>query len=136
MSESLIEQPVATPSDRIAALTEALRHVAPLAGLTDDEYLWLAINGTEQFVDANVTIFEQGEPANGMTILLRGEVQVQRDRSGAAPAMFIGRAGQITGLLPFSRMQTWGGRGVTTAPTWALRYKRSLFPACWPRSRP
>ena len=128
MSESLIEQPVATSSDRIAARTEALRHVPPLAGLTDDEYLWLATNGTEQFVDANVTIFEQGEPADDMTILLKGEVQVQRDRSGAAPAMFIGRAGQITGLLPFSRMQTWGGRGVTTAPTWALRYKRSLFP--------
>jgi signal transduction histidine kinase len=128
VSESLIEQPVATSSDRIAARTEALRHVPPLAGLTDDEYLWLATNGTEQFVDANVTIFEQGEPADDMTILLKGEVQVQRDRSGAAPAMFIGRAGQITGLLPFSRMQTWGGRGVTTAPTWALRYKRSLFP--------
>jgi signal transduction histidine kinase len=128
VSESLIEQPVATSSDRIAALTEALRHVAPLAGLTDEEYLWLATNGTEQFVDANVTIFEQGEPADEMTVLLRGEVQVQRDRSGAAPAMFIGRAGQITGLLPFSRMRTWGGRGVTTAPTWALRFNRSLFP--------
>ena len=128
MSESLIDQPVATSSDRIAALTDALRNVAPLAGMTDEEYLWLATNGSELFVDANVTVFEQGDPADAMTILLKGEIQVQRDRRAAGPVMFIGRAGQITGLLPFSRMKTWGGRGVTTAPTWAVRYDKSLFP--------
>jgi signal transduction histidine kinase len=128
VSESLIEQPVATSSDRIAALVEALRHVAPLNGLTDDEYQWLATNGEELFADANVTVFEQGQTADSMTILLKGEIQVQRDRTGGAPVMFIGRAGQITGLLPFSRMKTWGGRGVTTAPTWALRFNRALFP--------
>jgi signal transduction histidine kinase len=128
VSESLIDQPVATSSDRIAALTEALRKVGPLNGMTDEEYLWLARNGTERFVDANTTIFEQGEPADHMIILLKGEVQVQRDRTGAAPVLFIGRAGQLTGLLPFSRMKTWGGLGVTTAPTWAVEYERSIFP--------
>jgi signal transduction histidine kinase len=128
VSESLIDQPVATSSDRIAALTEALRKVGPLNGMTDEEYLWLASNGTERFVDANTTIFQQGEPADHMIILLKGEVQVQRDRTGAAPVLFIGRAGQLTGLLPFSRMKTWGGLGVTTAPTWAVEYDRSIFP--------
>ena len=97
-------------------------------GMTDEEYLWLATNGTERFVDANTTLFEQGEPADHMIILLKGEVQVQRDRTGAAPVLFIGRAGQLTGLLPFSRMKTWGGLGVTTAPTWAVEYERSIFP--------
>jgi signal transduction histidine kinase len=128
VSEGLIEQPVATSSDRIAVLTEALRKVTPLNGMTDEEYLWLATNGTERFVDANTTLFHEGEPANRMSILLKGEVQVQRDRTGAAPVMFIGRAGQITGLLPFSRMVTYGGHGVATAPTWALEYERASFP--------
>jgi len=128
VSESLIDPPVATSSDRIAALTEGLRKVAQLNGLTDEEYVWLATNGTERFVDTSAILFEQGEPADNMVIILKGEVQVQRDRSGASPVMFIGRAGQITGLLPFSRMKTWGGRGVTTAPTWALEFHRSMFP--------
>lgn len=128
MSESLIDQPVALSSDRIAALTDALRNVGPLAGMTDEEYLWLATHGAERFVDANTTLFQQGEQATRMSILLKGEVQVQRDRIGASPVLFIGRAGQITGLLPFSRMQTYGGHGVTTAPTWAVEYDRSLFP--------
>jgi signal transduction histidine kinase len=128
VSESLIDQPVATSSDRIAALTEGLRKVAQLNGLTDEEYVWLATNGTERFVDTSAILFEQGEPADNMVIILKGEVQVQRDRSGASPVMFIGRAGQITGLLPFSRMKTWGGRGITSAPTWALEFHRSMFP--------
>jgi signal transduction histidine kinase len=128
MSESLIDPPATTSSDRIAALTEALRKVAPLAGLTDDEYVWMATHGTERFEDANALLFEQGQPALRMSILLQGEVQVQRDRRSSAVVLFIGRAGQITGLLPFSRMKTYGGHGFTTAPTWTLEFDKSLFP--------
>jgi CRP-like cAMP-binding protein len=128
MSESVIDQPVTTSSDRIAVLTEALRNVAPLHGMTAEEYRWLAINGEERMVDANTALFQQGEPACRMSIILKGEIQVQRDRSSGAPVLFIGRAGQITGLLPFSRMQTYGGHGVTSAPTWAVEYDKSIFP--------
>ena len=113
-------------ADHLTDLVEALRRVAPLAGLSDDEYMWLATHGTERRLDAHVTLFAEGEPARSMTILLQGEVQVRRERGPAA--LFIGRAGQITGLLPFSRMKTYGGHGSTAAPTWALEFDRSLFP--------
>ena len=127
MSESLIETPTETPADRILAVTEALRKVSALNGLTDDEYTWLATHGTERFVDANASLFESGQPALNMLILLKGEVQV-RARAGGVPVMFIGRTGQITGLMPYSRMKTYGGYGFTTAPTWALEFDKSLFP--------
>jgi signal transduction histidine kinase len=119
---------VQTPAvDRIPDLVAALRRVAPLAGLSDEDYTWLATHGVERCLGANVPLFHEGEPATRMTILLKGEVQVRRDRSGPA-ALFIGRAGQITGVLPFSRMKTYGGLGFTTAPTWALEIDRTLFP--------
>ncbi len=118
--------PTAAP-DRIPELVDALSRVAPLAGLSDEEYTWLAANGTERSLEANVPLFYEGDPATKMTILLKGEVQVRRDRSGPT-ALFIGRAGQITGLLPFSRMKTYGGLGFTTAATWAIEYDRALFP--------
>ena len=35
-----------------------------------------------------------------MTIVLKGEIHVRRER-GASEALFIGRSGQITGVLPF-----------------------------------
>ncbi len=62
-----------------------------------------------------------------MTILLKGEIYVRREHGGPA-ALFIGRSGLITGLLPFSRMKAYGGLGYTSAPTWVLEFDRSLFP--------
>ncbi len=113
-----------TPLDEIV---EALKHVAPLSGLSDVEFMWLASHGTELFAPTGSTLFHEGTPATKMMIILRGEVQVRRERGGPA-ALFIGRAGQITALLPFSRMKSYGGLGFTTADTWALEFDRSLFP--------
>ena len=113
-----------TPLDEIV---EALKRVAPLSGLSEGEFRWLASHGTELFAPAGSTLFHEGTPATKMMIILRGEVQVRRERGGPA-ALFIGRSGQITALLPFSRMKSYGGLGFTTADTWALEFDRSLFP--------
>src|ERR1035441_6349225 len=40
--------------------------------------------------------------------------------ANAEPELFIGRAGQMTGILPFSRMKTHGGQGFAITPVWAL----------------
>jgi signal transduction histidine kinase len=42
--------------------------------------------------------------------------------------LFIGRAGQMTGLLPFSRMKSYGGQGFAVSSAWALAIHKSLFP--------
>jgi signal transduction histidine kinase len=44
-------------------------------------------------------------------------------------ALWIGRAGQMTGKLPFSRMKTYGGDGYANGPLWVLEVHESLFPA-------
>ena len=72
-------------------------------------------------------IFREGEPACHMNIILHGEVHVRRRHSGPL-ALFIGRAGQITGKLPFSRMKTYGGDGYAVGPVWALDVHEDLFP--------
>jgi signal transduction histidine kinase len=113
-----------TPTPEIIA---ALKRVAQLQGLEENEYEWLATHGAERFVDAGVTIFREGDPANEMNIILKGEIHVRREHGGSS-ALWIGRSGQITGLLPFSRMKTYGGMGYTTAPTWSLQYEKSVFP--------
>jgi signal transduction histidine kinase len=43
-------------------------------------------------------------------------------------SLFIGRSGQMTGLLPFSRMKSYGGQGFAATDVWALLVHRSLFP--------
>ena len=43
-------------------------------------------------------------------------------------ALFIGRTGQMTGVLPFSRMKGYGGQGFAISPVWTLLIDRSVFP--------
>lgn len=107
-------------------LVEALRRVPPLADMNDCELTWLAENGIERKVPAGTTLFHEGDIADRMTILLRGEVHVRREHGGPA-ALFIGRTGMITGLLPFSRMKTYGGHGYAVTDLWGLEYPRAMF---------
>jgi signal transduction histidine kinase len=121
--------PYRAPHDpaRVPELVEALKKVTPLQDLEQADYEWLATHGTEVFAESGAVIFREGDPARKMTILLKGEVYVRREHGGPA-ALFIGRSGHVTGLLPFSRMKAYGGLGYTSAPTWMLEFDKSLFP--------
>src|SRR5271163_4469018 len=121
--------PYRAPYDpaRVPELLEALKKVGPLQGLQDAEYEWLATHGTEVFAESGAVVFREGDPASKMTVLLQGEIYVRREHGGPA-ALFIGRSGQVTGLLPFSRMKAYGGLGYTSAATWGLEFDRSTFP--------
>jgi signal transduction histidine kinase len=114
------------PSTPLPEILDALRRVQSLQGLTDSELEWLATRGEEVFVPAGVVIFREGDPATKMWILLKGEAHVRRSQGGLA--LFIGRAGQITGLLPFSRMKTHGGQGFAASDIWGIQIDRELFP--------
>jgi len=111
----------------IPEIIEALKRVAPLHGMEPWELEWLATHGTERMEPAGTTLFHEGHPASKMSIILKGEIHVRRER-GAPTGLFIGRAGQITGLLPFSRMKSHGGHGFVVADAWALDFDREIFP--------
>ena len=114
-----------TPPETLA---EALERVTPLQGLPFEDRLWLARHGEEFIAQSGDVLFEEGAPADRMILMLKGEIHVQRQHNGAM-ALFIGRTGQMTGLLPFSRMKASGGQGVAVTPVWALLIHKSLFPA-------
>jgi hypothetical protein len=116
-------EPAKTP---LPEIVEALRRVSALQGLCDAELEWLATNSEEVSFPAGTTIFREGEPAVKLWIILRGEVHVRRQQGGLA--LFVARAGQISGLLPFSRMKTHGGQGVASSDVWGLQLDREAFP--------
>ncbi len=124
-----VPPPYRAPHDpaRVPEIVAALKKVSPLHGLEQAEYEWLANHGTEVFAESGAVVFREGEPASKMTVLLQGEIYVRREHGGPA-ALFIGRSGQITGLLPYSRMKAYGGLGYTSAASWWLEFDRSLFP--------
>ena len=115
---------ISSPPEQVVA---ALRTVSALDGLTDPEYLWLATHGRERQAPEGALVFREGEPACHLIIMLQGEVHVRRKHGGAV-SLFIGRAGQISGKLPFSRMKTYGGEGYTASPSWVLNIHQDSFP--------
>ncbi len=125
----MVAPPYRAPHDpaRVPEIVAALRKVTPLHGLEQADYEWLANHGTEVFAESGAVVFREGDPATKMAVLLQGEIYVRREHGGPA-ALFIGRSGQITGLLPFSRMKAYGGLGYTSAASWWLEFDRSLFP--------
>src|SRR5580698_10562077 len=121
----LAERP-AEPSP-LPEIIAALRTIVSLEGLSEQEYSWIATHGTERFGEDRSIVFRENEPANCLNFIRRGEVQVRRRHANTLP-LFIGRAGSMTGKLPFSRMKNYGGEGYSVGPVWAIDVHESLFP--------
>jgi signal transduction histidine kinase len=112
-----------TPVEEIAV---ALERIGPLHGLSYEDRLWLARHGQEYVAKAGDVLYEEGAAAEDMILILKGELHVRRQRGGPM-ALFIGRAGQMTGVLPYSRMKTYGGQGFAVSDLWAIFIPKSLF---------
>ncbi|HVC46058.1 MAG TPA: ATP-binding protein [Terracidiphilus sp.] len=125
----MLSPTVAPPSSPTPALeiAAAIERIGPLHGLPLEDCLWLAQNGEEVVADAGTILFEEGAPADRMILILKGEIHVRRQHGGPMQ-LFIGRTGQMTGLLPFSRMKSYGGQGFAITPFWAILLHKSLFP--------
>jgi signal transduction histidine kinase len=124
LSPTLTPPTTPTPVETIAA---ALERIGPLQGLPFEERLWLAQHGEEVVAHPGDILFEEGVQADRMILILKGEIHVRRQRGGPME-LFIGRAGQMTGLLPFSRMKAYGGQGFAVSEVWALLFHKSLYP--------
>jgi len=124
LSPAVTSPATPTPAEEIA---DALDRIGPLHGLPFEDRLWLAGHGREYMADAGDVLFEEGAPVEHMIFILKGEIHVRRQHGGPM-ALFIGRTGQMTGLLPFSRMKTYGGQGFAVSPVWALLIHKSMFP--------
>ena len=125
----MLSPAVTTPATRTPAekIAEALEHIGPLNGLPIEDRLWLAHHGEEFIANAGDVLFEEGAEVANMILILKGEIHVRRQHGGPM-ALFIGRAGQMTGVLPFSRMKTYGGQGFAISPVWALIIPKTIFP--------
>jgi signal transduction histidine kinase len=111
----------------ISEIVAALRSVEGLQDLAEDEYYWLATHGSERIAADRAVVFREDEPAHHLNIILKGEIYVHRRNSGSV-SLFIGRTGQVTGKLPFSRMTAWAAEGSSSGYLWVLDIHEDLFP--------
>jgi signal transduction histidine kinase len=106
--------------------SELLR-VPVFADLPDDQLAWFISQSQEMKLKAGDVYLRQGDPADAMFVILEGQLQARGELAGDTVTFSI-KSGDVTGLLPFSRMKqfTVGGRAETDSR--ALRFPASLFP--------
>jgi len=104
-----------------------LRSVPAFADLPDDQLDWFLSQSQELNLKADDTYVRQGDPAEWLFVILEGQYQ-WRGEFGGEPVVFSGKAGDVTGMLPFSRMTHFLVTGRTLTDGRLLRFPASRFP--------
>jgi signal transduction histidine kinase len=103
-----------------------LLSVSAFADLPDDQVEWFLSQSQEMNLKAGETYARQGDPADAMFVILEGELQGRAEFAGET-FIFTTRAGEITGVLPFSRMKTFTVTGRAMTDSRALRFPAAQF---------
>jgi signal transduction histidine kinase len=104
-----------------------LLHVPVFADLPDDQLDWFISQSQEMKLKAGEVYARQGDPADAMFVILEGQLQGRGELAGDT-FIFDLEPGEITGILPFSRMKQFTVSGRAIADSRALRFPASLFP--------
>jgi signal transduction histidine kinase len=109
-------------------LFKEFREVPIFADLPEEGLRWLADHAEEIVVEPGDIVVREGAPASEMVVYLEGETDGRRESLGPDSPVYTARAGQVTGMLPFSRMThyTITSRAVTRSRI--ARIPKELFP--------
>jgi len=104
-----------------------LESLAILQGLPNEQLDWFCKHGKRVLLAEGQHMFERGEPATAMWIVVRGTIRRFEEVGGQWLPVATTTAGEVTGMLPFSRMTHYPGYTVATEPSQVLRVDASLF---------
>ncbi len=85
-------------------LTQQLAAIPVFSDMSAEDLGWLAARMEVAHYAAGDVIVAEGSPADRLFVILEGEVAGKREHSTGDPRTFSARAGQVTGMLPFSRL--------------------------------
>ena len=106
--------------------SELLR-VPAFADLPEDQIDWFRGHAEELHLKPGDTYFRQGDPADAMFVILEGQLQA-RGELGGETVVLSPKPGDVTGVLPFSRMKQFPLDARATTDAKILRFPSSLFP--------
>jgi signal transduction histidine kinase len=106
--------------------SELLR-IPTFEGLPDDQLDWFIGESTEVILKPGDTFLQQGTPAAWMFVILEGQMQMRGALGGEAVSVSI-EPGEITGLLPFSRMKVAVLTGRAASDGRILKFPSAKFP--------
>ncbi len=112
-------------------IVERLLALPTLSAIPRPELEWLARHGRLRRLEIGEFLARSGqlvEPMDyGLEILLKGQISVHVDRGAGPRKVMEWQTGDLTGILPFSRMATLPGDVLTDAPAELLSVHRRHF---------
>jgi signal transduction histidine kinase len=93
------------------------------------ELAWLAAHGVLQHLDDGELMVAAGARVDGLFIVLMGYVAIFVDRGAGRHRVMEWHAGDVTGVLPYSRLVNSPGDSVAQEPTEILVIHRDHLPA-------
>ena len=113
-----------TPTD----LVDRLAAHRTLGGAPREELAWLASHGSFRNVNPGEVVAQKGLPVEELWVVLSGRIAIFVDRGTGVQKMVEWRPGDVTGLLPYSRLTTPPGNSIAQEPTEILALHRDRLP--------
>jgi signal transduction histidine kinase len=119
----------------MADLLDRLAAHRTLGAAPREELAWLASHGSIRHMDAGEILTAKGAKVEGMYVLLSGRIAISVDRGAGPHKIMEWRGGDVTGLLPYSRMVSPPGDTVAQEASEVLavprEHLREMTRACY-----
>jgi signal transduction histidine kinase len=108
-------------------LKERLAQHSILGSAPAEELAWLADRGSFRRLEVGEILSHKGKPVDGMFIILSGRLALFADRGDGLTKMVEWEGGDVSGMLPFSRMGNVPGDSIAQEPLDVLMVHRDLM---------
>ena len=108
-------------------LVERLVKHRALASAPREELAWLARHGTLRVLEPGKILMTKNDGVDNLWVVLSGRLAIFADRGGATHKLMEWRGGDVTGLLPYSRLKKPPGDSIAEEGTEILAVHRDCM---------
>jgi len=113
-----------TPPDQLVA---QLRKIEVFADLPQDDLPWFVSVSEEHRAAVGEAIMREGDPPSFMMVMLEGEMRARAEHGPPDGPVFTIGSGDVTGMLPFSRLKVISVTGRAVRPCHYLGFPVTEF---------
>ena len=126
----MTESAVPTPPDELLA---KLGTIQVFEDLPREDLLWFVSQCAEHRAAPGEIIMREGDHPDYMLVMLEGEFRARAEHGNPDGPVFTISGGDVTGMLPFSRLKTISVTGRAVLPSHFLAFPVSQFPDLFKR---
>jgi signal transduction histidine kinase len=114
-------------------LVAKLRTIPVFADLPQEDLFWFLAQCDERRAAPGEIIMREGDHPDFMMVMLEGEMRARAEHGNSDGPVFTITAGDVTGMLPFSRLKVITVTGRAVLPSHFLGFRVTAFPELFRR---